>query len=485
MNNGLYTRLAVMNIKKNKQFYLPYLLTGILTVAMFYIMWTLKENEGLDRLRGASSVKMILDLGTVVIGIFAVIFLFYTNSFIIKRRKKELGVYNILGMEKKHLAKVLFCETLFTAALAVGGGLIAGVLFNKLMCMLLYRMMGYDAGIDFYISNGGLAASGILFGFIYATTLLYNLIQIKLANPIELLHGGNVGEREPKTKILMTVVGIAAIGVGYYIAITTENPLQALMLFFVAVVLVIVGTYSLFTAGSIALLKLLRKNKKFYYKAKHFPAVSFMIYRMKQNAVGLANICILSTMVLIMVSTTVSMFFGVGDEMKNRYPNDICVTVSYKRADADFASADKIVEDTVAECGRAVINKQEYTGLNFMAAEIDGTLRVSSEYINTNYDGMTAIEVMTRDMYEKLSGEAAPELADDEILLFSTDKSEKTEFVINDRSFSIKETGSWTMEEDRFISSIVKQIYYVIVNDDSRLDVFYQMQKEEIGRAHV
>ncbi len=478
MNSGLYTRLAAMNMKKNKQFYLPYLLTGVLTVAMFYIMWTLKENEGLDGLRGASNVRMILGLGTIVIGIFAVIFLFYTNSFIIKRRKKELGVYNILGMEKKHLAKVLFFETLFTAAASVGGGLVTGVLFNKLMCMLLYRMMGYDVGIDFYISDKGLVITGGLFGVIYLLTLLYNMMQIKLANPIELLHGGNVGEREPKTKILMTVVGIAAIGVGYYIAITTENPLKALTLFFVAVVLVIVGTYSLFTAGSIALLKLLRKNKKFYYKAKHFPAVSFMIYRMKQNAVGLANICILSTMVLVMVSTTVSMFFGVEDEIKNRYPNDICVNINYSRPEADFVQAVEIVEGAIAESGRKVINKRGYSLLNFMGEDVDGQIMVSRENINTNYDGLTALCVMTRETYEGMSGETAPELAENEVLLFSPEKSDRTEFVINELRYAVKDTGSWDLEENSLVASMVEQIYYVVVSDSRAMDVFYRLQKE-------
>ena len=277
-------------MKNNRQFYLPYLLTGMLSAMMFYSMRAMQGNSGLDNVRGAMQLKTILTLGLGVIGIFVCILLFYTNSFIMKRRKKELGVYNILGMEKKHMARVLFWETLTTFVLSVGGGLILGIAFNKLLTMLLYRITGLSESIPFYISGWGCMQTIELFGLIYLATLFYNFMQVKLANPVELLRSGNTGEREPKTKLLLAVFGVLCLSAAYYIAITTEDIMSVLGLFFVAVLLVIVGTYALFTAGSIAFLKLLRSNKNYYYQTKHFTSVSGMIYRMKQNAVGLAKI---------------------------------------------------------------------------------------------------------------------------------------------------------------------------------------------------
>lgn len=325
--NNIYVRLAKTNIQNNRQLYLPYIISGIVTVMMFYLMMFINNNPGLKSIPGSVNLKTIMALGVGIITIFAYIFIFYTNSFISKRRKKEIGVYNILGMEKRHIARVLGLETVFVAMLVIVGGILSGIIFSKLILMLLYRMLGFQESVSFYIAKAGIAWAVIVFGVLYMLTLLYNLLQIRLANPIELLHGGNVGEKEPKTKGVMAVAGAACLAVAYYIAITTENPMEVLMKFFLAVVLVIVGTYFLFTAGSIAILKMLRKNKKFYYNKKHFTAVSGMLYRMKQNAAGLASICVLSTMVLVMISMTVSMFAGVDDELKERYPYELSYSV--------------------------------------------------------------------------------------------------------------------------------------------------------------
>ena len=297
--NKIYVRLAKTNMRNNRQLYVPYILSGLITVAMFYLMTFLSGNEGLAHARGAEMIGRILSFGVGIIGFFSYIFIFYTNSFISKRRKKEIGIYNILGMEKRHIGKVLAIETLYTSVLAIGGGIIGGIIFSKLMLMFLYRILDITASVSFEISWQGIEYTIVLFGILYFLTFLYNFMQMKLANPMELLRGGNVGEKEPKTKVLMTFAGMVCLGIGYYIAFTTENPLKVLTLFFLAVVLVIIGTYFLFIAGSIALLKLMRKNKKFYYNKKHFTAVSGMLYRMKQNAAGLASICILSTMDLV------------------------------------------------------------------------------------------------------------------------------------------------------------------------------------------
>ena len=248
----------------------------------------------------------VLFLGTIVCGIFAVIFLFYTNSFLMKRRKKEFGLYNILGMEKKHISRVVLCETLIISVISLVFGLLIGILFDKLMLLVLLSMFSVKIPLGFYISSASLNSTFILFAGIFLLIFLNSIRQIHLAKPIELLQGGTVGEKEPKAKWFIALLGFICLGTGYYIAVTTTNPIAALMLFFVAVILVIIGTYLLFTAGSIVLLKALRKNKNYYYKTKHFISVSGMIYRMKQNAVGLANICVLSTMVLVMLSSTFS-----------------------------------------------------------------------------------------------------------------------------------------------------------------------------------
>ena len=330
--NKIYSRLAFTNIKNNKTLYMPYIISGMVMIAMFYVMMFLNNSKGLGKVPGAD--------------VLVYIFLFYTNSFIIKRRKKEVGIYNILGMEKRHIARVLIIETLTVALAAIVSGIIAGILFSKLLIMFLYRIINIKAQINFTVSTSAVVNTILIFGVLYFLTLIYNLMQVKLANPIELLRGGNVGEKEPKSKWLIAIIGLGCLAGGYYIAIITKSPLQVLSLFFVAVLLVIIGTYLLFISGSIVILKALRKNKKFYYNKKHFAAVSGMIYRMKQNAGGLASICVLSTM-LVVVSTTVSMYAGMEGELKQRYPSDISVYSWYKEVPADVNLDDALKEAAV------------------------------------------------------------------------------------------------------------------------------------------
>lgn len=395
--NNIYVRLAKTNIQNNRQLYLPYIISGIVTVMMFYLMMFINNNPGLKSIPGSVNLKTIMALGVGIITIFAYIFIFYTNSFIIKRRKKEIGVYNILGMEKRHIARVLGLETVFVAMLAIAGGILSGIIFSKLILMLLYRMLGFQESVSFYIAKAGIAWAVIVFGVLYMLTLLYNLLQIRLANPIELLHGGNVGEKEPKTKGVMAVAGAACLAVAYYIAITTENPMEVLMKFFLAVVLVIVGTYFLFTAGSIAILKMLRKNKKFYYNKKHFTAVSGMLYRMKQNAAGLASICVLSTMVLVMISMTVSMFAGVDDELKERYPYELSYSVDADKIEEypDCQEIYQTIADTIAKQGREMTDSSMFSYFQlFMKRE--GSM---FEFIDhdTDFADLSEITFLTRE----------------------------------------------------------------------------------------
>lgn len=479
MNKGMYTKLAITNIKNNRQFYFPYLLTGIITVAMFYIMCALESNPGIQSMPGAKDLGLILRLGIGVIGIFAVIFLFYTNSFIIKRRKKELGIYNILGMEKRHIAKILSKEAFFTAIIAIGGGLVTGVLFHKLACMLLYRMIGFNGGITFSFSKKGVMITAILFAIVYLLTYIYDLFQVQLANPIELLQSGNKGEREPKTKAIMAVLGVLCLGTGYFIAITTKNPIKALTLFFVAVILVIIGTYLLFTAGSIALLKILRRNKGYYYQTKHFTSVSGMIYRMKQNAVGLANICILSTMVLVAVSTTVSLYVGIEDIMKERYPNEINISAYYDTGAPAEDSIAPIVEKSVKESGRKIRHEEDYLELYFAAIKDQGQYSLDKEKVKTAGDRVSGFVVLTREDCKKKYNEEIPELAENEVALFTIKKTDMDTLVLENRSYHVKEIKQFQNTEDfETIADIMDEYYYVIVNDVQDMERLWQLQKD-------
>ncbi len=373
MRKFFYARLAASNLRKNARTYGPYLLAGAATAAMYYIMVAIGSDPG----AGLGMVQFVLQLGMLVVALFAVIFLFYTHSFLIKRRKKEFGLLNILGMEKKHLARVMLLETVYCAGISVGGGLIAGMLLAKLMRLALQKMLRFPLEFTMDISLPGILATLLLFGLIYLGTLVMSLLQIHLAQPVELLRGGQVGEREPRTRWLLALVGVLLLGAGYTLSITITEPMAAILLFFLAVILVILGTYCLFTAGSVALLKLLRKNKGYYYKTSHFISVSGLIYRMKQNAVGLANICILSTMVLVMLSSTVSLYIGAEDGLRSRYPNEIGVQVGAGDTAAN-AAVDTLVPDMLAAHGLTPESTIDYRHVSF-AVFMEGDRASASE----------------------------------------------------------------------------------------------------------
>lgn len=473
--NSLYRKLAFTNIRNSRHFYLPYLLAGGLSAMMFYNMSAIRHNEGLEGIRGAGFVIEIMGMGTWIIAIFVSIFLFYTNSFIMKRRKKELGVYNILGMEKKHIVRVLFWEALFTFLATVGGGLVGGILFNKFLTMLLYWMTGLAESIPFYVSQRSCVQTVTLFGAICVATLIYNFMQIQMANPIELLRSTNAGEREPKTKMLMAVLGVVCIGGGYFISITTTNPLQAIFLFFVAVLLVIIGTYYIFTAGSIAFLKILRKNKKYYYQTRHFTTVSGMIYRMKQNAVGLANICILSTMVLVMVSTTVSMYAGLEDELDSRCPRELAVTFEFETVPSKETTDRMIAElkECVTENGRSVEGQGEITDTSLMMQRVDGNTFdiVDDEFFD--YSRVTMAAVMTRESCEAYFGTEMEEIKDGEAVIVTKPHLGLETVIFNGREYRVAEELELHENED-YIVGLIEGVMYLIVKDDAELQRVYE-----------
>lgn len=481
--NKVYRKLAFTNIKNNGSLYLPYIISGMVTVAMFYIMMFLNNSKGLEKIYGSSYLTSIMALGVGTIAVFSYIFIFYTNSFIIKRRKKEIGVYNILGMEKRHIAKLMGIETVTVALIAIIGGIVTGILFSKLSIMLLYKILAVKETVKFEINFSTIINTLIVFGILYALTLVYNMMQIKLANPIELLRSGNVGEKEPKSKWLMTIIAVGCLAVAYYISFTTENPLKVLSLFFVAVLLVIVGTYLLFIAGSIVFLKMLRKNKKFYYNKKHFAAVSGMIYRMKQNAGGLASICILSTMVLVIIASTVSMYIGLEDELKTRYPMEAVTYVDYHKVDDNVDSVRDHIKQIIEDEGRTITDEKTYEYFNMMTNQYDNRLEKTSE--NDILENGTYVNIVTKDalceLEDTFDEKDIPELTDDCVAVYGMKKFNYDSIKILGRKFDVKESKYYKIKKDAYISSGFTNEYYIVVNNMDTLTQIFDLQKEVYG----
>lgn len=335
-----YPRLAWTGIKNNRRLYLPYILTCIGMVAMFYIMLSLSTGVFLDKMRGGTTLGSVLGLGAGVIGFFAVLFLFYTNSFLIRRRKKEFGLYNILGMGKRNIARVLFSETLILAAVSLVFGLILGAALSKLAELGLAYFVESDAGYDFTVYPTAMGYTVLLFVCIFLLLFFKSVGQVGLSNPVELLHSESVGEKPPKANWVFGVLGIVILAAAYYISVTIEQPVAALGWFFIAVLMVIAATYLLFIAGSVLLCRILQKNRSYYYKPNHFVSVSSMVYRMKRNGAGLASICILITMVLVMISSTSCLYFGKEDVLREQYPHDFNFTV-------DFGALDEVTQENI------------------------------------------------------------------------------------------------------------------------------------------
>lgn len=479
MNKLFYPKLALTNIKKNSKTYIPFLLTCIITIALFYDICSLAGNNGLNSMPGAGEMRMMLTLGTYVVGFFAIIFLFYTNSFLMKRRKKEFGLFNILGMEKRHVSLIIAYETLITALISLSLGFLIGVSLDKLLFMAISKMFDSTITLGFYISSSAIKTSLILFGLIFLFMYLNSIRQIKLANPIELLHSTEYGEKEPKSKWIMTILGIVCLLAGYYISLTTKNPISAMMLFFGAVILVIIGTYLLFTAGSVTLLKALKKNKKYFYKPNHFISVSGMIYRMKQNAAGLANICILSTMVLVMISTTFSLWIGMEDLTRQRYPREI---VAYTNAnEEDIQTIRDVSDQLLKDKNLEKENILDYRYVEFTGYQEDQSILTDRENIYANMtDAICTVMVTDLDDYNQ-SMNTNYTLNDNEILLYGNRKEfEYDEFEVFDYKFKVKEQVDEFMGNGNAAANVASG-YFIVVKDESIVDDIYQLQKEAYG----
>lgn len=478
MRRGFFARLAAGNIKKNGNTYFPYILTCVVTVMLYYIVKSLSLNPGLEEMAGDQTLISLMEMGTRIIGLFALIFLFYTNSFLLKRRKKEFGVFHILGLGKRHLAKTLAWESLYAFFISMAGGLLFGMALDKLMFLLIAKIVRAEVSLGFFVSAKAIWSTVRLFAVIFLLIFLNAVRQIQVATPVSLLQDSQAGEREPKTKWLSALLGFLCVGTGYYLAITTKNPISSIYIFFIAATLVVVGTYLLFTAGSIAFLKLLRSSKSYYYRTGHFISVSGMIYRMKQNAVGLANICILSTMVLVMISATSSLMIGIDDVVNSRYPYDFVV---YSREDTEERSEALYarVRELQQEQGLSVTDEVEYSYLVFSAMQEGNSFRVSRENALLDADKIVNLYVITLDEYNGAAG-ANASLSDGEILLYDSQGGYNAPSLkLFDREYQVKAVLDDFPGKGLMAANIASS-YFLVVPGQQEMDAIYAKQKEAL-----
>lgn len=476
MRKGLFIKLAVSNIKRNKGTYIPYMITCICCIAMTYMMFFVTQSKDLSvQVPDSAMVTSIMFLGIAVIYIFSFIFLLYSNNFVMKRRQKEIGLYNILGLEKGHIMKMMAVETLFTSVISIIGGIAVGILGSKLALLLLLKILHVPAQLGFYVCVPGIVVCAVLFLPVVIVTLFRNVHRVRLSQPIELLRSGNTGEREPKAKWLMALLGFICLGSGYYIAVTTKSPVTALGLFFAAVLLVMAGTYLLFTAGSIAVLKVMRWKKSFYYKIKNFTSISGMIYRMKQNAMGLASICILSTGVLLMLSTTVSLNMGIEDSLSDMFPYDAGFTfnnVTFEEVPRLRKAFDEAVEKEKVPYEEKVTQVILDISIARNGNEMEILTRDTAASANVEY-----LTIVPEEEYEKISGKTV-ELKPGEILAFQ-ENGGKGNIALNGVAYKVKE---WLEEKptyDRGNNIFYKTTIVVTKEDLQKMDA---LQKELIGK---
>ena len=381
MNRGFYPRLAWTGMKQNRRLYLPYLLTCTGITAMFYILMGLSVSSVLPQMSGGRSTALIMSLGSVVIAVFALIFLFYTHSFLIRRRSREFGLYNVLGMGKGNIARILLWETLLTYAGTTVVGLALGVALSKLAELGLMNLLRSQISYTFTVNAVSLLITLALFAAVHGLIFLHALWQLHRVSAVALLHSESVGEKPPRARWLLAVLGLALLGGAYWLAVSIREPLEALLWFFAAVLMVIAGTYLLFISGSVALCRALQKNPRYYYRPSHFVSVSSMAYRMKRNGAGLASICVLATMVLVMLSSTTCLYFGQEDAVNARYPHDIAVTVYGDEHLMDKTELEELrrgVESAVFNFGGEASNVAEYREVSLSGLLDGGNLIVDA-----------------------------------------------------------------------------------------------------------
>ena len=464
-----YSKFALNNLVKNKRFIVPYVLSTIFTIMSFYILSSLAFGDNLNKLpNGIDATKQVLSLGIIVIAIFSTIFLFYTYSFLVKRRVKEFGLYSVLGMTKKQIAKILVLETIFIAVTTIVLGIGLGIIFDKLMLLVLLKLFSAGVSFGFSITPIAIVFSVLLFGGIYFLLLLYTVIKIARLRIVALLKDENKGEKEPKSRWILAIIGLALIGYGYYTAQTVQNPVKALLVFFYAVVAVIIGTYLVFMAVSITVLKIMKNNKNFYYKSKNFISVSGLLYRMKRNAVGLANICILSTMVLVTMGSTSALYAGMEKSYNERFPRQLMVA-GYNSTNEKLKEIETNATFSAKEAGTEVQDLVSYNSLPMVGRLVEDKFNFESN-VGVDLSNVKMIVVLQLKDYNKFANKNKT-LESNEILLHIDKKGDynHNSISLNGSDYKIKEKLSefpGTIGSD---TANIMDTYYAVVKDEKEI----------------
>ncbi len=485
MKMSFYPKLAVSSILKNKRMFVPYIFTCIGMIMMFYIVMFLGVSDILNNLRGGETIRIVLSLGSQVIAVFSGIFLFYTNSFLARRRKKEFGLYNILGMGKGNIGIILFWETLIIGIISIAIGLLAGIIFSKLAELVLVNLMGSIVNYTFSISIISIERTIQVFGIIFILILINSIRQVQFSSAINLMRSENVGEKPPKGNWFIGIMGILILVVAYYISVTIQEPIQAILIFSIAVIMVIIGTYFTMISGSVVFLRILKKRRRYYYKTNHFISVSSMIYRMKRNGAGLASICILATMVLVMMASTACLYFGKEDAINTRYPRDINLEFSFDELNSFSDENIKKLKDKLSTelRERNIIPENRYFYRNVAIYGIVNGSDVETTLTNYNLSDGTStysINFVSLDDYNEVMN-TNETLNDGEALLYSYRNSYKNDKISfnNGKTFNIKrnidnfvKTGDSAIDMLFNIILIVPDIESVIKSFDNLSDFY-------------
>ena len=459
----LTNKLAVSNLIKNRKLYYPFALAVLLAVTITYLFYSLSLNPNIGKIRGGETISMTLALGMVVVTIASGIIVLYANSFVMKNRSKELGVYGMLGLEKRHLISMVFKELLIFGSLTLTAGLGLGALFDKLIFALLLKLMKMKVELVSTFQPIVFILVLIVFGAIFLGLIFINAFRIARMNALQLSREKASGEKKGRFLGLQTILGLISLGAGYYLAVTVENPLSAVLIFFVAVLLVILGTYLLFNAGITVFLQILKKNKRYYYQPNNMISVSNLIFRMKKNAVGLATIAILSTMVLVTMSAATSIFKGSETFKKVMNPHDFGITGQ----NVEKEDINKLLDQYASDKGLTVTKKEVLTYSSFGVANQEGTKLTIFEKGQNRVQPKTVFMVFDQKDYENMTGQKLA-LSGKEVGLFTKNKElqGQKELTLNNQTYTIKEE----IKKD-FILEHVPNQYNILTSDYNYLVV--------------
>ncbi|EFM35538.1 efflux ABC transporter, permease protein [Streptococcus sp. oral taxon 071 str. 73H25AP] len=459
----LTNKLAVSNLIKNRKLYYPFALAVLLAVTITYLFYSLTLNPNIVKIRGGETISMTLALGMVVVTIASGIIVLYANSFVMKNRSKELGIYGMLGLEKRHLISMVFKELLIFGSLTLTAGLGLGALFDKLIFALLLKLMKMKVELVSTFQPIVFILVLIVFGAIFLGLIFINAFRIARMNALQLSREKASGEKKGRFLGLQTILGLISLGAGYYLAVTVENPLSAVLIFFVAVLLVILGTYLLFNAGITVFLQILKKNKRYYYQPNNMISVSNLIFRMKKNAVGLATIAILSTMVLVTMSAATSIFKGSETFKKVMNPHDFGITGQ----NVEKEDINKLLDQYASDKGLTVTKKEVLAYSSFGVANQEGTKLTIFEKGQNRVQPKTVFMVFDQKDYEIMTGQKLS-LSGNEVGLFTKSKElqGQKELTLNDQTYTIKEE----IKKD-FILEHVPNQYNILTSDYNYLVV--------------